>query len=174
MKTLHPLNCLLLAFAVAAIPGCTAHPQGENDERQSALAAGKPYEKPIEKREIPTLSDHATSRELVRYALLTNADLEQQYWQWRSAIEQVPIDGTAQTTLAISFATTLDNTILPRARQVVMLARTAYQTGNATLLDLLDSERSLIDIQRLSANLQITRDKRLLDIESIDASALSD
>jgi outer membrane protein TolC len=63
----------------------------------------------------------------------------------------------------------LEHTILPRARQAVTLARTAYQTGNTSLLDILDSERSLIGIERVLANLQIIRDKRFADIEAIDA-----
>ena len=61
----------------------------------------------------------------------------------------------------------------PAPHQIVSLARTSYQTGNASLLDLLDSQRSLIDIERLSANLRITRDKRLAEIESIAAVDLS-
>lgn len=63
-------------------------------------------------------------------------------------------------------------TILPRAQQVVALARTAYESGHATLLDLLDSQRSLISIQKLIANLQATREKRLADIEAIAATQL--
>jgi len=36
--------------------------------------------------------------------MLTNADLEQQYWQWRAALEQVPIDGTQTTNLMLSLS----------------------------------------------------------------------
>ncbi len=64
----------------------------------------------------------------------------------------------------------LQHTILPRWREAVSLVRTAYQTGSASLSDLLDAQRSLIDIERLTATLQITRDKRLVEIESIDAT----
>ncbi len=66
----------------------------------------------------------------------------------------------------------LEQVILPRARQVVSLSRSAYQTGNGTLLDMFDSQRSLIDIQRLVANLKILRSKRLAEIEAIDARDL--
>jgi len=67
----------------------------------------------------------------------------------------------------------LKDAILPRANSIVSLARASYQTGSASLLDLLEDQRSLIDIERLWANLQITRAKRLAEIESIDAMDLS-
>jgi len=66
----------------------------------------------------------------------------------------------------------LKDFLLPRATQEVELSRTAYQAGNATLLDLLDSQRSLIDLKRLQANLQTTRDQRVAEIEAIDARGL--
>ncbi|HEY1686474.1 MAG TPA: TolC family protein [Tepidisphaeraceae bacterium] len=95
-------------FILATIAGCTVHPRGESVERQAALDVGKIYEKPLEKRDIPSLPAHPTPNDLVRYAFLTNAELEQQYWQWRAAIEQITIDGTQPTSLALSFSTTLN------------------------------------------------------------------
>jgi outer membrane protein, heavy metal efflux system len=105
------MNKSILALGVIAsltLAGCTVHPQGEHEERQAALAAGKIYEKPVAKRTIPPLPDHPTPNDLVRYALLASADVEQQYWQWRAALEQVPIDGTQASSLAISVGTTLN------------------------------------------------------------------
>ncbi len=66
-----------------------------------------------------------------------------------------------------------DHTILPRASQIVSLNRSAYETAHATLLDLLDDQRSLISIQRLVANLTITREKHLADLESITTGDLT-
>ena len=82
--------------------GCTAHPPGESDERKAALAAGKPFEGRFDQRNIPPLSVDPSLEDLVRYALLSNAELEQKYWEWRSAIEQIPQDGTQATNLALS------------------------------------------------------------------------
>ena len=65
-----------------------------------------------------------------------------------------------------------EQTILPPPPRIVTLSRTAYQTGSSSLLDFLDAQRSLIDLQRLTATLQIARDKRLVEIESIDARNL--
>jgi outer membrane protein TolC len=66
-----------------------------------------------------------------------------------------------------------EQTILPRAREVVEIGRSAYETGHASLLDLLEDQRSLIAIERLVANLRITREKHLAELESITTSDLS-
>ena len=62
-----------------------------------------------------------------------------------------------------------EQTILPRARQVVAITRPAYESGHASLLDVLDGDRSLISIQRLMANVRVAREKRLTDLEAITA-----
>jgi outer membrane protein TolC len=100
---------LVALAALFTLNGCTVHPKGERQERQSALNVGKIYEKPVEKRDIPPLSNKPTPDDLVHYALLTNADVEQKYWQWRAAIEQITIDGTQATNLALSASTTLNH-----------------------------------------------------------------
>ena len=72
-----------------------------------------------------------------------------------------------------------DHTILPRARQVVNVARTAFETGDASetdaasLLNLLDDQRSLIAIERLAAKLRVTRETHLAELESITTSDLT-
>ena len=111
-------RALLIAVLLLA-GGCTVHPPGEQQERQSALQAGKPFQKPAEARTTPPLPDNPATDDLVHYALLTNAELEQRYWEWRSAIEQVPQDGTQSTNLAlfgnlgiVKGATALDRTTL--------------------------------------------------------------
>lgn len=104
----RPIYNVMISFLALAISGCTVHPAGEQDERRAALDAGKPFEKPAAQRVAPPFPDNPTPENLVRYALLTNADLEQRYWEWRSAIEQIPQDGTQPTNLAISAGTTLN------------------------------------------------------------------
>ncbi len=83
------------------LAGCTVHPPGEQQERQAALRAGAPFTKPIEQRQLPALPVNPTPGDLVRRALLTSPELEQRYWEWRSAIEQIPQDGTQATNLAV-------------------------------------------------------------------------
>jgi len=67
-----------------------------------------------------------------------------------------------------------EHTILPRARQVVTVARSAYEAGQSTLLDFLDGQRSLINVQRLVARLRATREQRLDDLEAITARRLTE
>jgi len=102
------LRVSVVIFLSLAAVGCTVHPDGENQERQSALHAGAPYEPPIAQRQLPPLPDKPTVDDLVRYALQTNPDVERSYWEWRSALEQIPIDGTQATNLAISAGTILN------------------------------------------------------------------
>jgi outer membrane protein TolC len=66
-----------------------------------------------------------------------------------------------------------EHTVLPRAKQVVTVGRSAYEAGQSTLLDLLDTQRSLVSIERLVANLQAVREKQLLELEAITASPLA-
>jgi outer membrane protein TolC len=67
----------------------------------------------------------------------------------------------------------LSNTILPRSQRAVGLLRTAYESGQTTLLDLLDSERFLISIQRLVVNLRITQARRMADMEAMTGGLLT-
>jgi cobalt-zinc-cadmium efflux system outer membrane protein len=60
-----------------------------------------------------------------------------------------------------------DGAILPRARQIVAIGRSSYETAHASLLDLLDDQRSLIAIEKLIANLKIAREKQMIDLEAI-------
>lgn len=87
------------------VTGCTVHPAGEAAERRSASESGRPYFGRFENRPIPPLPENPTPDDLARHAMLTNADLEQKYWEWRAAIEQIPQDGTPETTLAINAST---------------------------------------------------------------------
>jgi outer membrane protein, heavy metal efflux system len=72
-----------------------------------------------------------------------------------------------------------DHTILPRARQVVEVARSAFEVGDASqadaasLLNLLDDQRSLIAIERLAAKLKIAQAIRLAELEAITTSNLT-
>jgi outer membrane protein, heavy metal efflux system len=107
MNNFNSFCRLLLVALVAGLAGCTVHPPGEREERNAALQSGKPFEKPIEARQVPALPENPAPDQLVEYALLNNAELEQHYWEWRSAIEQIPQDGTQTTTLNVSAGTNI-------------------------------------------------------------------
>src|SRR5690349_15047307 len=88
------LRRMVISALCAGLAGCTVHPNGEREERNSALHSGQAYEKRFEARHVTPLPENPTSEQLVEYAMLNSADLEQRYWEWRSAIEQIPQDGT--------------------------------------------------------------------------------
>ena len=94
---------------LVGLVGCTVHPPGELEERAAAVQMGKPFEKRTELRQMPPLPANPTSDQLVEYALLSNAELEQHYWEWRSAIEQIPQDATQTTTLNVAAGTSITN-----------------------------------------------------------------
>jgi cobalt-zinc-cadmium efflux system outer membrane protein len=107
MSSITSIFRLMTLAVLAALTGCTVHPLGEREERAAALQAGKPFERRIEVREISPLTESPTVDQLVEYALLSNAELEQHYWEWRSAIEQIPQDGTQITTLNVAAGTSI-------------------------------------------------------------------
>ena len=98
-----------LAWALAATGGCTVHPQGEKLERAKVEQVGKVYERPFEKREVRVIGPEATPEEMVKYALLTNAEVEEKYWEWRAALEQVAQEGTQKTNLSLSLSSMIEN-----------------------------------------------------------------
>jgi outer membrane protein TolC len=120
------LLCLLPALLLA---GCTIHPPGEQAERQAALRAGVPFTQPIEQRHIPPLPENPTRDDLVRHAMRANAELEQHYWEWRSAIEQIPQDGTQAPNLALSGSTSI-------TRGRMSLDTTTLGLGNDPMADI--------------------------------------
>jgi outer membrane protein, heavy metal efflux system len=113
---------LVTVTMIAVATGCTVHPPGEREERSAAQSAGKLFQNPIEDRQFPALSSHPTTDELVRYALLANADLETKYWQWQAAIEQIPQDATQATTLNLAAGTAITNGKTSRSMSTVTLS----------------------------------------------------
>ncbi len=91
-------------LALLTLPaGCALHPKGEGAERERAAEAGKPFEKAFHERELPPLADDAPWQEFLRHAFLASGELEERYWEWRAAIEDVPIQASPRTTAAFFF-----------------------------------------------------------------------
>jgi outer membrane protein TolC len=127
MRKLLPV---VVVAATLLLAGCTIHPQGEREERQAALHAGKPFTRPIEQRQVPPLPANPTPDDLVRRALLASPELEHRYWEWRSAIEQIPQDGTQATNLSLFGATSI-------TRGRMSLDATTLSLGNDPMADIL-------------------------------------
>ena len=79
------------ATALLLLGGCALRPAGEDAERRRALEAGRPYTETVA---APTLPENPSRDNYLRYAFLSNADLQARYWDWRAAIERVPQDSS--------------------------------------------------------------------------------
>jgi len=119
----------LMAVAMLVVAGCTVHPAGEQPERLASTRAGAIYQPRYEDRHPTTLPANATPGQLVDYAVANSPDLEQKYWQWAAAIEQIPIDGTQATNLSINLATMLQN-------GQAALDRSTISAGNDPMADI--------------------------------------
>ena len=84
MATLRGCIPALLALTLA---GCAMRPAGEAGERARLKEAGRAYTEPVN---LPELPEHPELDDYLQYALLNNAGLRAQYWQWRALIERVP------------------------------------------------------------------------------------
>ncbi len=95
------IRFLSLSLVLVVVAGCTVHPEGEQRERDLASNEGKPYAVRPQDRSLPALPADPTPDDLVRYASLASPEIEQKYWEWKSAIEQIPQDGTQATNLVL-------------------------------------------------------------------------
>lgn len=101
-RTARSIFAGLIAIQAAS---CVLAPAGYDDERERVDSAGKPYEQPPEKRDLPELDADSTWREVLRRAFLSNGDLEAAYFEWRAALERVEIAaGWPNTSLMPSFS----------------------------------------------------------------------
>ena len=60
-----------------------------------------------------------------------------------------------------------EETILPRARQALDSSRQNYATGSGTYMDLIDSQRTVLDVRLMIAEARIEREKQLVEIEAL-------
>jgi hypothetical protein len=60
----------------------------------------------------------------------------------------------------------VDGTVLPRARQAAAVARSAYEAGQSSLVELIDAQRSVIAIARGVAVLRASRENDVADLEA--------
>jgi len=93
------------ALLFLTLTSCVLAPAGYDEERKRADSAGEPYEKPAAERNLPSLGEPATWRELLHRAFLANGELEAAYFEWRAALERVEIAaGWPNTNLMPSFS----------------------------------------------------------------------
>lgn len=64
-------------------------------------------------------------------------------------------------------AALFEQAILPRAEQVLSSARQTYTTGAGSFADLIDAQRTLLDVRLLIVESKAEREKRLAEIEAL-------
>ena len=64
-------------------------------------------------------------------------------------------------------AAVFQETILPRAQQALASTRQAYSTGTGSFTDLIDAQRTLLDVRVMIADARIEREKRLAELEAL-------
>ncbi len=99
----HSFTSIALFSGLAS--GCVLAPDGYDAERERATAAGAPYERPADERDLPELRARPPWREVLARAFAANGDLEAAYFEWRAAVERVEIAaGWPNTDLMPSFS----------------------------------------------------------------------
>jgi outer membrane protein, heavy metal efflux system len=79
---------LAIGLALLFVAGCSV--AGEKEERSEWERQQKPFIVPHGERILPVLGDEASPEEVLRYAFLSNARIEQAFFEWKMALERVP------------------------------------------------------------------------------------
>src|SRR5256714_1667816 len=64
-------------------------------------------------------------------------------------------------------AAVFQDAILPRAQQTLASLRQSYAAGNASFTDLIDTQRTLLDVRLMIAEARMEREKRLAELEAL-------
>lgn len=64
-------------------------------------------------------------------------------------------------------AAVFDSEVLPLAQQTVELTRRGYGAGTATYLDVIDTQRTLLDVRLLAAEARTSRERMLAELEAL-------
>jgi outer membrane protein TolC len=60
-----------------------------------------------------------------------------------------------------------EETILPRAEQTLSSSRQAYTTATGSFIELIDAQRTLLDVRLLIVEARAEREKRLAELEEL-------
>src|SRR4051812_31400677 len=74
-----------IALLSVGLAGCVLTPRGTDQEKARLNDAGKTFEPPVQKRELPELSAPPTWHDVLPRAFLANGDLEASYFDWKAA-----------------------------------------------------------------------------------------
>lgn len=104
---------LLLTVALGlSLTGCTLIPKGTEEELATLTAASRPYEAPLEARQLPDLPAAPNWRDTLSRAFLVNGELESAYFEWKAAfarIDQAAIWPNGNVALSFSYMFSSEN-----------------------------------------------------------------
>jgi len=135
------LRVFVVITLASLVVGCTSHPEGEKQQRDLAKDAEQPFQAKVSDRSLPALPENPTPDELVHYAWLASPQIEQKFWEWKSAIEQIPQDGTQPTNLAITGG-------VPITNGSTALNKTTLTLSNDPMADILWPSKPTVSAQR--------------------------
>lgn len=61
----------------------------------------------------------------------------------------------------------LENNVIPRVEAMTRINQSAYESGRVSFAEILDSRRLLTALKRLDANLRVSYEERLLEIQGV-------
>ena len=100
----HLQNVVAVLVAGSLVGGCVLAPREAKTEQSAVRAAGAPYSRPFEKRQLPDLPERPKWREVLRRALLANGELEAAYFEWAASVARIDqAGGYPNTALSLDF-----------------------------------------------------------------------
>ena len=74
---------------LSLLGGCVLSPKGTQEEKQRLERTGKAFETPIEKRQLPELSQPTDWPQVLQRSFLANGELEAAYFDWKAAYARI-------------------------------------------------------------------------------------
>lgn len=159
----------IVVFSLAGlISGCVLAPREAKNEQAALRRAGKGYEQPFAKRDLPELPAQPDWRDVLHRALLANGELEAAYFEWAAAVARIQrAGGYPNTPLSLGFNYTISGgnmkafdratfTAGPDAMENLAFPTKIYQAAKVALDDARAAGRRFaavkFDIQRRALN----------------------
>ncbi len=87
------------------LSGCVLAPRGTTEEQAKLDSASSVFEKPLEARQLPTVTMPADWHDVLHRAFLANGELESSYFEWKAALAQIgQVAAWPNSNVALSFS----------------------------------------------------------------------
>ena len=95
---------LCVGAGMLLLSGCVLAPRQAKQEKSAMRHAGRVYAQPFSNRQLPDLPERPGWPDVVRRALLANAELEAAYFEWAAAVARIDqAGGYPNTALSLDF-----------------------------------------------------------------------